>query len=163
APWLTPAAAGPFVDAFPATETSELGNPSLRRFPPTYVLALKQARRRVDTLRSMLPGPSVEPERLDTMLLLAEARQFLSATDDGLAFIGAVRASVKDTVEALSLDTVSTVSLSSDSGGIPVTVSNDGSRSLQVLVRLASQRIRGAPTQRVQLGPGESRTLRLQA
>ena len=163
APWLTPATAGPFVQAFPSTDTSALANPSLRRFPTTYVVALKQARRRVETLRTMLPGSSVEPERLDTMLLLAEARQFLSSTTDGLAFISAVRDSVKSTVDALSLDTVSTVSLSSDSGGIPITVSNGGPRSLSVFIRLVAPQLRTTPTQRVELGPGDSETLRLQA
>ena len=163
APWLTPATAGAFVDAFPSTETSALANPSLLRFPPTYVGALKQARRRVETLRSMLPETSIEPDRLETMLLLAEARQFLSSTTEGLAFIAAVRDSVKGTVDDLSLDTVSTVSLSSDSGGIPVTVSNAGPRGLSVLVQLVAPQLRSAPSERVELGPGDSQTLRLQA
>ena len=163
APWLTPSDAAAFVDAFPATETLELADPSIRRFPPTYVVSLKEARRRIQTLHSMLPEASVEPERLETMLLLAEARQFLTETDDGLAFIAAVRASVKDAVDALSLDTVSAVTLSSDSGGIPITVSNGGSRPLEVVVRLASPRIQGEPSERVQLAPGDSQTFRLQA
>jgi hypothetical protein len=111
----------------------------------------------------MLPGASVEPERLDTTLLLAEARQFLTDTNDGLAFIAAVRGIVKTAVEALSLDTVSSVTLSSDSGGIPVTVSNAGTRSLTFLLRLASPRIRGGAIERVELSPGDSETLRLQA
>ena len=49
------------------------------------------------------------------MLLLAEARQFLTQTTEGLAFIAAVRESVKGTVDALSLDTVPSVALSSAS------------------------------------------------
>ena len=163
APWLTPATGPAFVDAFPPTENSELANPSFSRFPTTYVAALKQARRRVETLRSMLPETSIEPGRLDTMLLLAEARQFLDSTDDGLAFIASVRNSVKGTVDDLSLDTVSSVSLSSDSGGIPVTVSNAGKRSLEVFVRLVAPQLRGAPSNEVKLGPGQSETLRLQA
>jgi Family of unknown function (DUF6049) len=163
APWLTPSEAAAFVDASPATETLELADASIRRFPPTYVVSLKEARRRIQTLRSMLPETSVEPDRLETMLLLAEARQFLNDTNDGLAFIAAVQASVKDTIDALSLDTVSAVTLSSDSGGIPITVSNGGSRSLEVVVRLASPRIQGEPSERVHLAPGDSQTLRLQA
>jgi hypothetical protein len=163
APWLTLATAGAFVEAFPSTETLALANQSFRQFPPTYVVALKQARRRVETLRSMLPKTSVEPERLETMLLLAEARQFLTSTNDGLAFIAAVRDSVKETVDDLSLDTVSTVSLSSDSGGIPVTVSNAGDRPLSVVVRLVASQLSNAPSARVHLGPGESETLSLKA
>jgi Family of unknown function (DUF6049) len=165
APWLTPAKAEAFVEAFPSTEKLELANPSLRQFPGRYVVALKQARRRAQTLRSMLPDTSIEPERLETMLLLAEARQFLTSTstDDGLAFIASVRNSVKETVDGLSLDTVSTVALSSDSGGIPVTVSNAGQQSLNVFVGLVAPQLRNAPSELVRLGPGQSETVRLKA
>ena len=163
APWLTPATAGAFVEAFPSTETLELASPSFRPFETEYVVALKQARRRVDTLRSMLPDTSTEPERLETMLLLAEAGQFLTATDDGRAFIDSVRSSVKESVDALSLDTVASVALSSDSGGIPVTVSNAGGRPLSVVVRLVASQLSNAPSAPVDLAPGQSETVRLPA
>jgi hypothetical protein len=162
APWLAPVTAGAFVEAFPSTETLELANPSFRPFPSPYVVALKQARRRVQTLRSMLPDTSTEPERLEEMLLLAEARQFLTSTEAGVAFIDSVRDSVKEAVDGLSLDTVSTVALSSDSGSIPVTVSNAGQRSLKVLVELVAPQLRSAPSELV-LGPGQSETVRLEA
>jgi hypothetical protein len=148
---------------FAPTDTSTLTSPSFRRFPTTYVASLKQARRRIDTLRSMLPASSLEPDRLETMLLLAEARQFLNSTTDGLAFIGAARQSVRATIDDLALDTVPSVTLTSESGGIPVTVSNAGEHSLRFSVRLVSQWIRDQPTAEVELGPGDSQTLRLQA
>jgi Family of unknown function (DUF6049) len=163
APWLTPASAADLVDAFPPTETSELEAQTLRQFSPTYVASLKEARRRVDTLRSMVADDSLEPQRLDTMLLLAEARQFLTATTDGFAFIAAVRDSVRSIVDELTLDTVSSVTLSSDSGTIPVTISNAGQRSLKVFVRLVAPQLRSAPGETVNLGPGQSETVRLQA
>jgi Family of unknown function (DUF6049) len=163
APWLTPASAADLVDAFPPTETSELEAQTLRPFSPTYVASLKEARRRVDTLRAMVADDSLEPQRLDTMLLLAEARQFLTATTDGLAFIAAVRDSVRSIVDELTLDTVSSVTLSSDSGTIPVTISNAGQRSLKVFVRLLAPQLRSAPGEPVHLGPGQSETVRLPA
>ena len=67
----------------PADRLAVLASPSFRRFPTTYVASLKQARRRIDTLRSMLPDGSLEPARLETMLLLAEARQYLTSTTEG--------------------------------------------------------------------------------
>ncbi|MGA9162644.1 MAG: DUF6049 family protein [Actinomycetota bacterium] len=163
APWLAPANAAGFVVTFAPTDTSTLTSPSFRRFPTTYVASLKQARRRIETLRSMLPPSSLEPDRLDTMLLLAEARQFLTSTTDGLAFIEAARESVRATIDDLALDTVPSVTLTSESGGIPVTVSNEGEHSLRFSVRLVSQWIREEPTAEVELGPGDSQTLRLQA
>jgi Family of unknown function (DUF6049) len=163
APWLAPSAVDGFVATFPPSDESALASPSFRRFPITYVASLKQARRRIDTLRSMLPDNSLEPARLETMLLLAEARQYLTSTTEGLAFIDAARRSVRATVDDLALETVDSVTLTSDSGGIPVTISNDGPHSLEFWVQLASTRIQTEPATRVRLAPGESDTLQLQA
>ena len=163
APWLAPTVVGGFVATFPPADESVLASPSLRRFPTTYVASLKQARRRIDTLRSMLPDSSLEPARLETMLLLAEARQYLTSPTEGLAFIDAARRSVRATVDDLALETVDSVTLTSDSGGIPVTVSNEGPHSLTFLVQLVSTRIREEPATLVKLGPDESETLRLRA
>ncbi len=163
APWLAPSAVGGFVATFPPSDGSVLASPSFRRFPTSYVAALKQARRRIDTLASMLPLNSLEPDRLETMLLLAESRQFLTSTTEGLAFIDAARQSVRATVDDLLLETVDSVTLTSDSGGIPVTVSNEGPHSLEFSVQLVSTRIREAPATHVELAPGETETLRLQA
>ena len=163
APWLAPSVVGRFVATFPPTHESVLASPSFRRFPTSYVASLKQARRRVDTLRSMLPDSSLEPARLETMLLLAEARQYLTSPTEGLEFIDAVRRSVRAAVDDLALETVDSVTLTSDSGGIPVTVSNEGPHSLEFLVQLVSTRLREVPATSVELAPGESETLRLQA
>jgi hypothetical protein len=163
APWLAPSAVGGFVAAFPPTDGSILASPSFRRFPTAYVASLKQARRRIETLDSMLPEDSLEPDRLETMLLLAEARQFLTSTTEGLAFIDAARQGVRATADDLLLETVDSVTLTSDSGGIPVTVSNEGPHSLEFFVQLVSTRIREAPATHVELAPGETETLRLQA
>jgi hypothetical protein len=163
APWLAPEDAEAFVGTFPPTDASILANPSFRRFPTTYVASLRQARRRIDTLRSMLPSASLEPDRLETMLLLAEARQFLISTSDGLAFIDAVKLSVRDTIDDLALETVSSVTLTSESGGVPVTVSNEGPHPLRFLVRLDSPWLLNEPTAALELAPGDSQTVRLQA
>ena len=162
APWLAPIVAGGFVATFPPADASVLASPSFRRFPTSYVASLKEARRRIDTLRSMLPESSLEPDRLETMLLLAEARQYLTSTTDGLAFIDAARESVRATVDDLAL-TVPSATLTSDPGGIPVTISNEGQHSLTVWVQLVSQWIREEPASELELGPGDSQTLRLQA
>ena len=162
APWLAPTVVGGFVATFPPTDGSVLASPSFRRFPIPYVASLKQARRRIETLASMLPGDSLEPERLETMLLLAESRQYLTSTTEGLAFIDAARESVRATVDALSLD-VPSGTLTSGSAGIPVTVSNEGPHWLRFSVRLASQWLRDEPVAELELAPGDSQTLRLQA
>jgi hypothetical protein len=111
----------------------------------------------------MLPDSSLEPARLETMLLLAEARQYLTSPTEGLAFIDAARRSVRAAVDDLALETVDSVTLTSDSGGIPITVSNEGPHSLEFSVQLVSTRLREVPATSVELAPGESETLRLSA
>jgi len=97
------------------------------------------------------------------MLLLAEARQYLTSPTEGLAFIDAARRSVRAAVDDLALETVDSVTLTSDSGGIPITVSNEGPHSLEFSVQLVSTRLREVPATSVELAPGESETLRLSA
>ncbi len=165
APWLEPTDTIEFIAMFPPADTSELAAPSFRRFPSTYVASLKQAQRRVDTLRSILPAESAEPDQLDSTLLLAEARQFLTAPSEGLGFVGSVRDTVQDVLDELTLETVSNVTLTSESGeGIPVTVSNRGEHTVRVAVRLVSPHLREQPpSQDLELGPGGSETVRFPA
>jgi len=164
APWLSLASPTELLAAFPPLEPSEVATPSFRRFAGTYIAELKQARRRVYTLRSMLPPESDEPAQLETTLLLAEARQFLSEPDEGLAFIHAVRGEVDAVLDSLTLDTVETVTLTSESGGgIPVRVTNGAQETLSVSVRLASQHLRETLSADLELAPGASETVRFQA
>lgn len=164
APWLSPTPAVDLIATFPPLELSELAAPSVRRFGSAYVAELKRARRRVDTLSSMLPATSEEPTRLETMLLLAEARQFLSEPDEGLAFIDAVDQTVEDVFASLTIQSVETVTLTSESGGgIPVTVTNGSPEPLSLSVRLVSQHLRETLSEELTLPPGASETIRFQA
>ena len=160
APWLAPMHAGEFAISFPPAEPSVLAAPTPRRFASTYVEELKRARRRVSTYRSMLVQPSDAPERYDTMLLLAESRQFLSNPDDGLAFISTVRDSIGAVFDAISVDSADVVTLTSSSGGgIPVTVRNGAEEALRVTVRLVSQHLLGSPSFDLELAAGDSQTV----
>jgi Family of unknown function (DUF6049) len=163
APWLSPLGATEFVQAYPPPISQQLASPSFRRFSTSYVTSLKQARRRVATLASMLPIDSTSPERLDAMLLLAEARQFLAESDDGIEFIASVHRAVQDVMGGLVLDTVPSVTLSSERGGIPITVSNEADEALSFSVRLKSGSLRESSTADMELAPGASETVRLQA
>jgi hypothetical protein len=163
APWLTPLSAVEFVEAYPPADTQPLASQSFRRFSTSYVTSLKQARRRVETLASMLPTESTSPERLNTMLLLSEARQFLADPDGGIAFISEVHRTVQDVMNGLLLDTVRSITLSTDEGGIPVTVSNAADEMLAFSVRLRSESLREQPSAELELAPGESETISLRA
>jgi hypothetical protein len=160
APWLAPMHAGDFVTTYAPSEPSPLASPTPRRFSTTYVGALKQARRRVDTYRSMLIEPSDGPDRYDRMLLLAESREYLSDPAAGLAFIQTVRDQVGEIFDGISVDSASQITLTSSTGsGIPVTVSNGADEGLRVTVQLVSQFLRGSPSVDLELAPGDSQTV----
>jgi hypothetical protein len=158
APWLDPMHAEEFVDAFPPAEATPLAAPQSRSFAPGYVAQLRQARRRVDTLRSMLAQPSDDPDRYESMLLLAESRQYLSDRTAGLAFITAVQDDVGAVFDGVTVDAPNVVTLTSSNGSkIPVTISNDSEQPLRLEVELdAGARFRETPSTEVELGAGDS-------
>jgi hypothetical protein len=160
APWLAPMHIAEFAAIFPPQDPSILTAPTPRRFSTTYIEELRQARRWVAVYRSMLVEPSELPDRYDTMLLLAESRQYLSDPTDGLAFIAHVRESVGAVFNGITVQSVERITLTSSSGsGIPVTVANAADEPLRVVVRLDSPSLRGTPTTELQLGAGESQTV----
>jgi Family of unknown function (DUF6049) len=160
APWLTPMHAGEFATAFAPNEPSGLVAPSAGRFSSSYVDELKQARRHIATYRSMLVEPGTEPDRLETLLLFAESRQYLSSPDEGLAFIAGVRESVDAVFGAISVDSAEVITLTSSTGsGVPVTVRNDAEEALRVSVQLESVGLSDTPTVPLVLGPGDEQTI----
>jgi len=160
APWLTPMHAGEFATAFAPPEPSSLDSPSLRRFSTSYVEELKQARRHIATYRSMLVEPGTEPERLETLLLLAESRQYLSSPEEGLAFITGVHESVDAVFGAISVESAPVITLTSSTGsGVPVTVRNDAEEALRVSVQLVSLGLSETRGIDLVLEPGDEQTV----
>jgi hypothetical protein len=160
APWLDTMHALEFAAAFPPPGPTSLAPSITRVFPATYVDELKRARRRVDTYRSMLVEASDEPDRLDRMLLLAEARQYLTDPSGGLAFVTSVHESVDAVFNAIAVSSADVITLTSSTGsGIPVTVSNGADMALRVTVRLESPYLRGSPSVDLELAGGDSQTV----
>ena len=157
APWLDPMHAEEFVDAFPPAEATTLTAPAPREFATGYVAQLRQARRRVETLRSMLAEPSDDADRYDTLLLLAESRQFLTDPTTGLSFISAVRDEVGAVIDGVRVKTPEVITLTSSTGSqIPVTVRNTSEQPLRVGISLESPRLRETPATELVLAPGDS-------
>jgi hypothetical protein len=158
APWLDPMHAEEFIDAFPPSAATPLIGPQPRSFAPGYIAQVRQARRRVDTLRSMLAAPSEDPDRYDSLLLLAESRQYLSDPTTGLAFITAVQDEVGAVFDGVTVDAPSVITLTSSNGStIPVTISNDSEQRLRLEVELdAGARFRETPSTEVELAAGGS-------
>ena len=161
APWLMPMHVEELTATFAPAEPSALAPTSPSLFDFTYVNELRQARRRISTLRDIIVGESDEPERLEGTLLLAESRQFLSDPGGGLAFIADVHNSVSAVFRSVTIDTVDNITLTSSTGsGIPVTVRNGADSALRVRLQLTSDFLLGTPPEQdLELRPRESRTV----
>ncbi len=161
APWLTPMHVEELTTTFEPAEPSVLAPTSPSLFDSTYVNELRQSRRRISTLRDVLIGDSDEPDRLETTLLLAESRQFLSDPASGLAFIADVRDAVSAVFRSVTIDTADNITLTSSTGsGIPVTVRNGGETALHVRLQLSSPFLLGTPPEHdLELRPREAQTI----
>jgi hypothetical protein len=108
----------------------------------------------------MLLEPSEEPDRFDTMLLLAESRQYLSNPDDGLAFITSVQDAITGVFDSIAISSAEVITLTSSTGaGVPVTVTNGAAEALRVTVRLESPYLRSSPAIDLALAAGDSETV----
>ena len=125
----------------PPAQPEQLGVDRNPVFRTSYVDDLRVARRDVAALRSMLPGADPQPDRLDRNLLVAESAVYLSNEPAGHGWISGVRRTT-DPVFAAALPRANQpFTLTSRSGTIPISLGNPGSRSLKVIIRLASSRV----------------------
>ncbi len=146
APWLRKTSATTLAQAFPPAELSQLPATTPAVFPRTYVDAIKQTQRRIDTYRSMLVADSAQPDKIESTLLLAESGQFVPDPSVGATFIQAARESVATVLGAVRPDAGQVITLtSSAAAGIPVRVTNGNAEPLKVTVKLVSPHLSGTP------------------
>jgi hypothetical protein len=92
APFLEPVGAQKLVSRIPPAGTSELLEPSGASFPSDYVGAIRQERRRIDALRSVLPTETDLADALSQDLLYAEAGPYVVDPEAGRRWIDTVHA-----------------------------------------------------------------------
>jgi hypothetical protein len=146
APWLTKRTASSLVgdEAIPRAGGTAQIVPSTASFGTEYVDELRRARRRVETLRTMLVDPSDEPAHLDRLLLLAESRRFIGDETSGFAFIHRVDSTVAPMFGAVRPQVSQPITLTSRAiRDVPIAVRNVASVPLRVTIRLWSQYLRG--------------------
>ncbi len=125
----------------PPPQAEQLGPDQNPLFRASYVNDLRVARRDVAAFRSMLPATDPQPDRLDRNLLVAESAVYVSNEPAGHGWISGVRRTV-DPVFAAALPAANQAfTFTSRSGTIPVSLGDPGSRSLKVIIRLASSRM----------------------
>jgi hypothetical protein len=146
APWLRKSGASAMAEAFPPNSESQLADTVPVTFSPTYVDLIKETRRWIETYRRIQVNGSARPDRLDTMLLLAESGQFLDDQSTGLSFVLSAREEIESVFDAVRPDPGQEITLTSSSGtGIPIRVTNDNREPVRVSVRLVSPHLDGSP------------------
>jgi Family of unknown function (DUF6049)/Glycosyl hydrolase family 57 len=158
APWLSRKRASRLVEDadVPRPDAVAQVAPSPSSFSASYVGALKQARRRVEVLRSMLVQPSEQPDRLDELLLLAEGGSFVGDETAGRAFVGAVESAVESTFGAVRPEVPQPITLTSNSiRNVPIAVRNTAAVPLRVTIRLVSDHLL-APVERTDVFPPDT-------
>jgi hypothetical protein len=156
APFLRPVPAEALAHAFaPVDPPTAVPRTAGSAFTRDYVTDLKEARRLVGTMRSMLAQDSTVPDELRSLLLLSEAGEFLGLGElEGRTFIDHVRERTGEVLGAVRPVSDQVVTLTSRTGDIPVQITNASDRQLHVLVELVSPRLRfpGGATQEVTIG-----------
>ena len=143
APFLQPVTAAKLVHDVPpvAASTSLLAEGS-GSFSRGYVEGIRGERHRIDAMRSMLADPGDLPERLDTMLLVAESGAFVGNELSGQRWIDGVNGTTEGLFEAARPPNDQIFTLPSTSGTIPIRLGDPGDRTLHVLIELSSSRLR---------------------
>lgn len=167
APWLRPVTASGVVSRVPPDEEPlELIPSFVQAFPPGYVTRIREARLAIQALRSILVGESPLPARLETMMLLAEAGEFIDLQQVGTSFLDHIEQQVAGTFEGIRPDTSGVRTLASRAGIIQVDVANETGQAVRVTVRLSSPRLRfvEGSVQEVELsGPRQTLFFQVQA
>lgn len=141
APFLDPVGAEELVSRIPPVGTTDLLEPSTAFLSPAYVDGMRQERRRIDTLRSVLPSDASLADTLAQDLLFAESGAYVGNEDAGRAWIDAVHAAT-ERVFARTMPVPQSFTLASGTITIPLRIPGSVGPPLAVSVELRSAQLR---------------------
>jgi hypothetical protein len=142
APNLDPVTAEELVARVPPTYTAEVLAPSTASFAADYVVAIRQERRRIETLTSLLPGDTGVADQLAQDLLYAEAGSYVANPDAGRTWIDAVHTRTETVFERTLPKPDQVFTLASGSTRIPLLMPGSPGPPLTVTIELASAQLR---------------------
>lgn len=143
APFLRPVAATDLVGQIPPPAApSEIVSPSAERFSPSYVEAIKRARRDLLAFRSMLVEPTPIPDRLARGLLYAESAEYLGNESAGRAWIDHVALVTHEVFARAVPDTSQVFTFLSETASIPLRMGDPGTLPIRFTMQLRSNRFR---------------------
>lgn len=140
--WARPAKTTQLLTATPPEEQGRrrLRPAPAETFSPAFVAAVAAAKEAIDQFTSMA-GPLDLEDRLRTMLLVAESRDFLRRESAGREFLAAVRDILEREFRKVEPPAGTSVTLTSRGGVIPVTLRKEADYDVRVRVTLLSPRL----------------------
>jgi Family of unknown function (DUF6049) len=157
-PWLAARTATTIAGSFPPLEPADSLVATPGAFSHPYAAALKQARRGIRTLRTMLV-PTDPLDRLETLLLLAESGRFVGNETEGGVFIDRVHDTVDEVFGRVRAPDDQIFTLTGSAASVPVRITNDNPFPVRVRVRLSSTVLRTDVERRVELNAETTQTL----
>ena len=148
APFLDPVHAEELVALVPPTDTAELQEPSSAFFRSEYVDAIRQERRRIDTLRSVIPTATEMVDNLTQDLLYAESGAYVGNEDAGRAWIDAVDGATRQVFARAAPAPGQSFTLTSGRTTIPLRIPGSEGPPLAVIVELQSAQLRPSRQER---------------
>ena len=160
APWLRTRGAATIAADLTGTQAPATLAPQVgATFPGDYVQALRESRRRVRILGTMLVRDEGQTERLSNLLLLATSDAFLADVGRGRGFIDQVDADTSSLLGSIRPLEGQQVTLTSAGSAVPIQVENIAPQPIRATVRVVSQHITASVEQDLTLDPGERRLL----
>jgi hypothetical protein len=139
APFLRPVSATDLVQQIPPPAApSDIVSPSTERFSPTYVEAIKHARRDLLAFRSMLVETTPLPDRLGRELLYAESAAYLGNESAGQPWIDHVSEVTHDVFSRAVPDTSQVFTFLSETASIPLRMGDPGTLPIRFTLQLRS-------------------------
>lgn len=159
-PWLAPATATRFISVVPSPDRGPVPPRTYPSFGLPYLDQLATSRASLSRFRETVGGSAPLEDRLRQNLLVAQSSTMLADPSLGLSFIDAVQEAIRRTYDRVRIAT-GVVTLPSQRGLLPLSLTNDTGQDLRVVLRFVTDRrlefVRG-PIQKVILPPGR-RTL----
>jgi Family of unknown function (DUF6049) len=139
--WLRPVKASRLALTTEPLDERVLVPAPVNALSPTFQAELRRARGAIEQFESVTnqAGPLVE--RLKTLLLTSEGAHFTEDERLGLAFLRAVRRGVNGEFGKIRPPSGTPVTLTSNTGNIPITITNSTGYSVRLRVTLLSPRL----------------------
>jgi hypothetical protein len=164
APWLRMLPASGAFDALPP-EGAQLPLPILQRERP-FLDAARRARAALSTLSAITVTPPAYIDPLDRSILASESDEWTTAPSIGTAVANDVRNTVDATLSRVRVGAGRRVTLTSQTGSVPVTVINGNTFPVRVRIRVTSPKVgfpQGGSQIRVIQPPNDTLDFKIQA